>query len=499
MGSRNTSRRAALAWGVLMIVAGCALPSAEKPELEIVQKARPAPPTGPQHAAPALLMGEEHRLYVVWASKVPGQKAVDGHLSRSDDGGRTWLRPPISLEAGRPDGPPQLFSDPDGTLHAFYALGLRTPNRKVVVRRSQDGGATWSASVVIRSGNTLHRPLFLHRPGLWYVLIPEGTGELNWKLEVHRSTDGGSHWEQLPTPEHAFTPTGNGFRDFDARLDPQGRLHLVWAESNQMDLAPIVFYNRLTPGPGGAAWLPRPIQIGEGKPASRGAMRPKIEFGGDRELTAIWEDQVDPKEAPPPSGAPLFSPLKIKAGHSRDDGATWSAPLLLNAAGMEPFLSGGSTLASDGGRHLYAAWVEGDSDRLVRLKFSRSDDGGATWQDAEGLRYEADPDTRLVASLKLTADAAGHVTLLWQQIEGDGWKLLFNRSADYGRTWMSAPYQLVRSPQASKKMHWVDMQAKANRVWVAFDGGPGPNSDIYLVRSQDFGATWSAREVQISR
>jgi hypothetical protein len=164
-------------------------------------------------------------------------------------------------------------------------------------------------------------------------------------------------------------------------------------------------------------------------------------------------------------------------------------------------LSVGARVAAGAGRHVFAAWIEGDSNRPDRLKFSRSTDGGESWSliGPSDPFYHADAGAYLGTVLHLHADPAGRVYLLWQQAEGDGWKLMFNRSTDHGQTFLPRPYQLARTRQYFPGVHYVTFQVDGPRLFVGWTGGPTADLDIFVISSLDYGATWLGRDVRINR
>lgn len=124
-------------------------------------------------------------------------------LTTSEDDGRTWSAPVVAVDGPHDDRDPKLAALADGTvLLSYFTLDWRSARdftvRGVYVRRSGDGGRTWSAPAAV--GTALHRPAShgaaAELPG-GDLLLPlygrrePGGGSV---ASAVRSTDGGRTW-----------------------------------------------------------------------------------------------------------------------------------------------------------------------------------------------------------------------------------------------------------------------------------------------------------------
>ncbi len=192
---------------------------------------------GDRASDPWLAFGAQGRL---WLASVPGSR-VPGPLPT------TRVAVATSPSPGAPFGPPAFadagpaFHDKEtltahptrpGVAYAVWTLGARAG----FFARTQDGGATWSAPVRIAPGDG-PRPalgLVLHVVRGDELVVVLGTGPLEGRVRVVRSTDGGRTWttprtvageRELPEPRGlrtgAFLPQvgARGRRVVVARAD----------------------------------------------------------------------------------------------------------------------------------------------------------------------------------------------------------------------------------------------------------------------------------------
>jgi hypothetical protein len=150
------------------------------------------------------------------------EPVATGYLSRSDDGGATWVAQRLPTYA--PDALPflRLVVGRDGTYHLFSVEAtLRTfttaSARSMTVRTSTDRGLTWTMATRI-TGEV---------PWQWPSggVGPDGTLFVQWlradsgtkALLLARSSDGGTTWSSPvvaatglvgPEPSLAITPSG---------------------------------------------------------------------------------------------------------------------------------------------------------------------------------------------------------------------------------------------------------------------------------------------------
>ncbi len=126
---------------------------------------------------PSVAMDRLGRLYVAWADRATGDANV--LVSRSDDGGATWLAP-VRVNDGTAGDQwmPSLAVDARGVVHAAWMDG-RTGAWAVEYANSTDGGRTWSANVRVSTAET---PLSFTRPGdyLGLAVDANGTAYVAW-------------------------------------------------------------------------------------------------------------------------------------------------------------------------------------------------------------------------------------------------------------------------------------------------------------------------------
>lgn len=181
------------------------------------------------HAANLLTLKNGDLMCVWFSGTWEGNSDVAIVLSRLPKGGSQWTKPQVvDHHAGESYQNPVLFEAPDGTLWIFHTTqgaGAGEANAKVLVTRSKDGGAHWSAPEVLfdTPGAFTREPVVVMPNGDWllpiYIASSAGitTGaETNYSV-IEISADQGAHWKEYALPKSSgyvqpdVVRTGNGY------------------------------------------------------------------------------------------------------------------------------------------------------------------------------------------------------------------------------------------------------------------------------------------------
>ena len=146
---------------------------------------------------------------VAWfGGTAEGKPDVGIWTSRLESG--SWTKPVEVATGVQADGTrhpgwnPVLFQKPDGDLLLFYKVGPNPRDWWGLVRKSRDGGESWSEPVRLsRDGTTIrggpvgpvkNKPV---RLADGTILAGSSTEYDGWRVHMERSRDGGETWEVL--------------------------------------------------------------------------------------------------------------------------------------------------------------------------------------------------------------------------------------------------------------------------------------------------------------
>ncbi len=382
-------------------------------------------------------------------------------------------------------------------------------NRDVAVRRSLDGGRTWSEAFHLNDGeyaNTVSvrpRLALLPGPGELLAVWQSRRNEAGQKFVLaRRSTDLGATWE--PVERLNFLPQ-SFLPDVAVREDGA----VLVAYDDERNVNRDIFVNRSLDG--GATWLERDVRVDRMRRTESGA--PAAAIAADDTACVVWEERPRPLRGrrdvrprllaacsrdvgrtwgpprdvvPPGEGASPLWPQLVASGRrftvawsagelgesrkswlylssSSDGGTTWSAPVTAYEGETYPQYQ----LVSSGD-HVYLVWDGGEAEQPGAIYFNSSDDGGASWRRpwTEPLRIDRPEVGRSRAfQPRLAVQGSREVAVVWQE---DDRRVLLALSRDGGRTWPTSPIEVARR-EGEETLRFPQVAVGADAAYVLWE------------------------------
>jgi hypothetical protein len=226
------------------------------------------------------------------------------------------------------------------------------------------------------------------------------------------------------------------------------------------------------------------LQVDDGLPFAQ--YPPSIARGLNDELYVMFEDTRE-------GGDMYFA-------KSLDRGRTWSRPNIRVSDTCLCDLGFRSCLAVDNAGIIYAGWTDwrrdDDGDEDLDIYFSRSTDGGETWSQNVRVNDSSRKD-KVITSMIVAPDQSICAVWVDHRAGTSDSDVYFARSTDGGQTWTDPNIRVDDGREGTQG----DADLCADRwgnLYVGFKYAPfSGRFHNYLVRSTDYGETWSKPAIRI--
>ncbi|MEA2603680.1 MAG: serine protease [Acidobacteriota bacterium] len=315
---------------------------------------------------------------------------------------------------------------------------------------SADGGVSWGRTTLPRApGDLLHTDPTVDWTSdgtAWSTTIGVGARGLNTRIRAYRSRDGGATWslDGTVSGDQRRADKQQVWVDHSDASPYRDTLYAIWHNSGP------VYVNRRRPG---GAW-DKPVLV-SGKQTGTG-------IGGDIKTNAagvvyaLWPNTVS---------------RRIQMVRSTNGGGTWSLPAVV-APTIDAFDIGipaqsrrrvllyvsAGAYRRGAGDFVYAAWTDLSSNSCTtggtappalacktRVWFTRSTDGGRTWELPRKVSDLTAVDDQFNQAL-VVDEATGALALVYYDTAGDPGRrkahLWYQSSYDDGVTW-TKPFQVT--------------------------------------------------------
>lgn len=308
---------------------------------------------------------------VTWASQdtLGGTIGSDGDIlvSRSTDDGLNWS-PAAALNSNAPgdaaaDASPAIAVDSTGVWLVVWTSNRAGENvgtdEDLLVARSVDGGATWSAPA---------------------PLLPDADSDATNEFQPHVSGSGAGRW----VATWISRPVSGGLRQtFTSRSGDGGQ---TWANALDID--------------------------GTAAPAGN-ASDPRVASNGARVWMIVWSSTDS-------LGGRIGNDKDLLYSVSTDDAATWAPVRALNGNASSDI--GGDSLpliVHDSARRWFAVWMSEDTlggsvSQDLNIFISRTDDDGANWTFPQAANTDAATRGVFDSFPSATTNRAGRWLLAWE-------------------------------------------------------------------------------------
>lgn len=324
------------------------------------------------------------------------------------------------------------------------------------------------------------------------------------------SRDGGGTWPGPPLTWLSERPSVER-HEFTLAAGPGGRAYAAWRDNRNIGPASTdwsIFLRRTTDG--GATWkAEQQLNVNEPPPPDGFGSRershePALCAAAPARLYMAWRDRRHPTS----TGSLAALPGRIVFRYSTDGGATLvpTSETRLDRADRNTQNPSAETdsqrpaLACDDAGTVAAAWEDarsgaGDWDIYANV----STDGGVTWRAAETRVDGGPPGTKATRPKAVVlAGSPAAIVVAWEDDRNGGRDVYLARSTDSGASW-SAPQRIntgnVDGAGASVPVESWDLASDGSAVVVAFiDARNGSRRDVFVARANDGGASFPAPE-----
>jgi hypothetical protein len=398
-----------------------------------------------------LILKEIHEWMVTHPDLVPGRPEPD--LVPRQKAAETSANTRISGPAPNPRSESDIRVNPWDPKKIVAASNNITGSGLQMQYYSFDGGATWGRTTLpLAPGDAFHTDPTVDWTSdgtAWATTIGVTANGRTTRIRAYRSADGGATWtldgtvsgdqksvdKQMVWVDHA---AGSRFKD---------TLYAVWHNAGP------VYMSRRRPG---GTWE-RPLLV-SGKQLGTG-IGADVKTNSVGTVFAFW---------------PNTQTRALQVVRSNNGGASYTRPVTI-ANTIDSFdigipaqsrrraliyVSGGAFRGA--GRNLvYAAWTDLNADGCkvgavtdpvtacrTRIWFTRSTNGGRTWEPARKVNDQATVNDQFNQALAVD-EATGKVAIVYYDTAGDPARrqvhLWYQSSADGGAAW-SAPFQVTTAP-----------------------------------------------------
>jgi BNR repeat-like domain len=479
----NTRWRHAVRLAAILAVAIGFPPIGRPDQPASAQSNSPPPLTGGVQAIPDVVVAQEERprlfrapsgqLFRVW-NRVSPTGAGDVVIATSADG-RSWqpwpdLRPDVSGVRAH-DG--RLAVNGSGEV----ALAYRWTRPRAVVKHvrvaTSSGPTAWALPTDnLDSSGGAADPHVAWGAGRTLVVVWADSRRQRRVLDIYvrRSPDAGATWESevLISPPAAAQ---DDVRFHSPRLlgDGNGRFWLLWIDAP----AGRATLRLRRSEDDGRTWSPPQDLSGAG----RAIYGHSLHRAGNR-LLLTWQDQRPAPGLPHGQSSSPNHPARVYASASSDGGATWTSPVQVDSlpAGSPVSATEPSSALTPSGE----AWLAWHDTRNGRhdVFVARSPDGGATW--GAPLRLDADaPGTAESRMPRLAVSPDGtKVAVVWED-DRRGREAIYGRFLSAGQWSDETRLGPVLPPKKAAAGPHVEAVGKDSFyiVWQVFDYSVG-NSPV---------------------
>lgn len=242
-----------------------------------------------------------------------------------------------------------------------------------------------------------------------------------------------------------------------------------------------IFFNRSTTN--GATWL-TDQRIDRNPTAGSNSVQPWLANSGSNFFAAWGDFRLDATQRA------LF------ANDSRDSGANWNAMDVNAAPGAADSFN--IQVVADG-LNVTVVWEALFSNRSRHIDVAVSRDGGRSWPTF--LRVDHAPSTAVASLPSLAMGAPGEIYVAWRDNRNGSTDIYFNRSLDYGVTWLASDLRLDTDAAGTHVSDAPSVAAdRSGNVFVAWsDIRSGTRSDIYMNVSTNRGASFAASDRRVDQ
>ncbi len=484
-------------------------------------------------------------ILVSWLSDTPNGETI--YAKYSDDGGESWS----SVQTVEPGSEDTNIYDYDVDIDAsghFHVIRSSVKesgdSEQIYYQKSEDFGQTWNDEILLTpgsSGPSIGSKILVSGNNVHVTWEQYYSSQSGYSADYSRSTDNGNSFSDPNILSSSYTvdettvsasgsnvivgwieasdggdliksrtssnsgsafgtenviasADGSSLVFLDSDNDASSNYYLTWLRVPDENPRQIMLSKSVNSG---STWnAPTNVDGIDNGDVTEFRASPSIEANSDR-LLITWSDEYD--------GSGASNDLDIVYTISEDEASTWEDIDDISEYYYEA--DSGSPSLSYSEDYLYLIYLDnGDFDQISNTNgndyslrdgdvfFTRSDDGGETWEEHTVLSiFEDDAETDMDYSsttLQYRADICStesNVHVAWTDINEDGnSNIYYTSSSNSGSTW-SVPEKLDNDGSSSID-YGVTIASNGNQVVIAWVN----SYDIYAIYSENGGDSWSS-------